>query len=211
MVLFKASIAGKAGFAEVRFDVSEAKAFALDGKVSLRLMRDDSGDYEVMAGWLSDERVLEFYEGRDNPFDIGKIREKYAPRVLMEEKVVPCFISCGGSPVGYMQYYVVDEAGAPTYGIEPEDGVYGVDMFIGEPDMWGQGIGTRSLSLLLDYLFDAKRARKVVIDPHVSNHRAIRCYEKCGFNKVRVLPKHELHEGEYRDSWLMTVSREREN
>jgi aminoglycoside 6'-N-acetyltransferase len=41
------------------------------------------------------------------------------------------------------------------------------------------------------------------------NRRAARCYEKAGFRKVRILPKHELHECVWRDSWLMVVEAER--
>lgn len=33
--------------------------------------------------------------------------------------------------------------------------------------------------------------------------RAIRCYEACGFRKVKRLPAHELHEGQWKDCWLM--------
>lgn len=56
---------------------------------------------------------------------------------------------------------------------------------------------------MLEYLFDVKEARQVLIDPQVSNTRAIRCYEKCGFRKIKLLPRNELHEGEWRDCWLM--------
>ena len=51
-----------------------------------------------------------------------------------------------------------------------------------------------------------RRASKVILDPHIGNVRAIRCYEKCGFRKVKLLSLHELHEGEYRDSWLMEAT-----
>jgi aminoglycoside 6'-N-acetyltransferase len=34
-------------------------------------------------------------------------------------------------------------------------------------------------------------------------NRAIRCYEKAGFTNIKLLPKHESHEGEYKDCWLM--------
>jgi hypothetical protein len=72
---------------------------------------------------------------------------------------------------------------------------------------WNQGIGTKILSTLVNYLFAELQAEKIVIDPNVRNTRAIRCYEKCGSEKVKILPKHELHEKEYRDSWLMVRDR----
>ena len=37
-------------------------------EIAIRLMQDDIGDYQLMAKWLTDKKVLEFYEGRDNPF-----------------------------------------------------------------------------------------------------------------------------------------------
>ena len=42
-----------------------------------------------------------------------------------------------------------------------------------------------------------------VMDPMTWNRRAIRCYEKCGYSKARILPQNELHEGEWHDCWLM--------
>ena len=59
------------------------------------------------------------------------------------------------------------------------------------------------MKMLVGYLFIVLGAAQVVIDPRATNKRAIRCYEKSGFRKVKVLPKHELHEGALRDVWLM--------
>jgi L-amino acid N-acyltransferase YncA len=33
--------------------------------------------------------------------------------------------------------------------------------------------------------------------------KGINCYEKSGFIKVKLLHKQELHEGEFKDCWLM--------
>ena len=68
---------------------------------------------------------------------------------------------------------------------------------------WNRGIGTRAVSLMCDYLFGALAARTITLDPEAWNTRAIRCYEKCGFRKIKLLPAHELHEGQYRDCWIM--------
>ncbi|MBN3944450.1 MAG: GNAT family N-acetyltransferase [Nostoc sp. NMS9] len=61
------------------------------------------------------------------------------------------------------------------------------------------------LEIVINYLFEQRQADKIVIDPHVDNSRAIRCYEKSGFVKVKLLPAHELHEGKYSDCWLMAI------
>jgi aminoglycoside 6'-N-acetyltransferase len=173
--------------------------------IAIRRMRDDDEDHALMAKWLSDERVLEFYEGRDRPHDIEAICQKYDLRALGEGRVVLCILIYEGQPIGYIQFYPVSEHEAPEYGIQSIEGIYGVDLFIGEPAYWNRGIGTRALSALLKYLFNEAGALWVVIDPQVTNYRAIRSYEKCGFKKVKILPRHELHEGEYHDCWLMVA------
>ena len=60
---------------------------------------------------------------------------------------------------------------------------------------------------MVTFLVEQKQADLVVMDPQTWNERAIRCYEKCGFKKVALLPKNELHEGEYRDCWLIEYQR----
>lgn len=56
---------------------------------------------------------------------------------------------------------------------------------------------------MIDFLIKEKGADRVVVDPQTWNKRAISCYEKCNLKKVNFLPKHEIHEGELRDSWLL--------
>jgi|SRR5579864_2568144 aminoglycoside 6'-N-acetyltransferase len=72
--------------------------------VALRLMQDDTADYELMAKWLSDPRVLEFYEGRDNPFPFARVIAEYSPRLLCSQSVTPCFLIYDERPIGYMQF-----------------------------------------------------------------------------------------------------------
>lgn len=175
-----------------------------EGAYLLRRMEDSSEDYARLSRWLTDERVLAFYEGRDNPFSVEKVREKYAPRVLSAEGVIPCFMVYEGRPVGYLQFYRVEDPCA-EYSFDGHGTTYALDLFIGEPDSWGWGIGTQFIRLLLCYLFEQKGAAWVIIDPHVDNPRAIRAYEKCGFRKIKLLTAHEQHEGRMVDCWLMGV------
>jgi len=165
-------------------------------------------DVPVMARWLSDPRVLEYYEGRDRPHDEATVREKYLDR--RESDVTGCMVERAGAPIGYIQFYVLLPEARITLGYGNGPAIYGIDLFIGEPELWNQGIGTRLVSAMVDYLFVQKRAGLVIIDPNVDNPRAIRCYEKAGFRKVRVLPKHELHEGEWLDCCLMKQGREQQ-
>jgi aminoglycoside 6'-N-acetyltransferase len=178
-----------------------------DGDLALRRMRNNKSDYELMAKWLTDPRVLEFYEGRDNPFPLARIVNEYSTSVLYSQGVTPCFLISKGGPIGYLQFCpVASGEDLLSYGLEATDAasnIFGLDQFIGEPEYWDRGIGTRAIRLMLVYLFHSKQAAAAVVDPHVENLRAIHCYEKCGFRKIKLLAHHELHEGVWSDSWLM--------
>ena len=41
---------------------------------------------------------------------------------------------------------------------------------------------------MVAYLIEEKGADRIVMDPQTWNERAIRCYEKCGFEKGEIAP-----------------------
>lgn len=177
--------------------------------LAIRLMRDARQDYSLMARWLSDPRILEFYDGRDPALDLALAREKYSPRILDADGVTPCIVELEDSPIGYLQFYQLSPQVIAEFAIAALPGtgaIFGLDQFIGEIENWNRGIGTRIVKLTMRYLAQEKRAQTIVLDPQASNERAIRCYENCGFQKTRLLAGHELHEGIYKDCWLMLAT-----
>ncbi|TKC16350.1 GNAT family N-acetyltransferase [Robertmurraya kyonggiensis] len=170
-----------------------------NGKLIVRELEIE--DNLLLVKWLSDPRVLEFYEGRDNPFDIEQVNKTFYER---ENGLARCIVEFENVEIGYIQFYLVDEEERKVYGYdEVPDVIYGMDQFIGETEYWNRGIGTLLVKSTLEFLVEEKQANRVVMDPQTWNERALRCYEKCGFKKVKLLPKRELHEGEYRDCWLI--------
>jgi aminoglycoside 6'-N-acetyltransferase len=150
---------------------------ARDGGLSIRLMRDEPGHYELMLKWLSEPRVLEFTYGRDRSFTLQELRETYGPRIRGESPTTPCFIELDGNPIGYMQFYRwvdwLDDA--RKMGLDPDDLAYGIDIWIGEPELWNQGLGARSVQAMFAYLFDHRAATSVALSTVTWNARAIRC------------------------------------
>jgi aminoglycoside 6'-N-acetyltransferase len=172
-------------------------------------MEDCLDDYKLLEKWLSDPAVLEFYEGRDNPFNLEKVMKKFAHRTRGESEVTPCIIEYDDQAIGYIQYYIVD---AEEYEVHDKIDIgeylypFGMDLFIGETEYWNMGIGTYLVKGMIHYLFENENADGIFIDPHTCNKRAIKCYEKSGFNPITVIEKRELHEGECRDSLIMFIS-----
>lgn len=183
------------------------QVIAREGTIVIRQMEDSPADYALLARWLSDERVLEFYEGRDHPYSYEQVVQEFGPEGKAdEEELTACILVFEEQPAGYLQFYLAD---SEEYSFEGEGRVYALDLFIGEADLWGKGLGTRFIQLLLTHLFEELGADWVILDPHVDNPRAIRAYEKCGFRKIKLLPGHEFHEGRYVDCWLMGVQKDK--
>lgn len=166
---------------------------------NLKVRRLEKKDKYLLVKWLSHPTVLEFYEGRDNPFNLEKVEKAFYPP---EDSEVRCIVEIDDTEIGYIQFYQLGDDTKNDYGFFQEN-VFGTDQFIGEIDYWNKGIGTLLVSSMVYFLTEEKGAERVVMDPQLRNTRAIRCYEKCGFKKVKILPKNELHEGEFQDCWLM--------
>lgn len=166
---------------------------------NLKVRKLEEKDNHLLVKWLSDPSVLEFYEGRDNPFDLDRVNKTFY--VSVDDRV-KCIVEFENEPIGYIQFYQLDDEAKTEYGCI-EGNIYGTDQFIGEVKYWNKGIGTLLVASMVKYLVENKEASRVIMDPQTRNMRAIKCYENCNFRKVKILPKHELHEGEYQDCWLM--------
>ena len=168
--------------------------------IRVRTLIDD--DFPLMLKWLTDERVLEFYGGRDKKYTMESLKEHYTKK--WSDEVFRVIIEYNNIPIGYGQIYkMYDELYSDYHYPKTDESVYGMDQFIGETEYWGKGIGTKYIKIILEFLKKERNADAVILDPHKNNPRAIRCYEKAGFKIIKELPHHELHEGVMEDCYLM--------
>ena len=169
-------------------------------RVSFRTMNED--DFVLMLKWLTDDRVLEFYGGRDKKYTQETIREHYTEQ--WADELYRVIIEYDTIPVGYAQIYRVQGKLFEEYNYHKTDEkIYTMDQFIGEPECWNMGIGTEYCRVACQYLQEEKGADGVILDPRRNNPRAIRAYQKAGFEIIKELPEHELHEGKKEDCVLM--------
>ncbi|MCU9614627.1 acetyltransferase [Caldibacillus lycopersici] len=150
----------------------------------LLIRRMHESDFYWMVKWLNDEKVLEFYE--EPPSSLEMVKEKYGPRIIGNHYVIACIVEYKNQPIGYMQYYEIQEMELKKYDLIGSENIYGIDQFIGEPKLWGKGIGTSMIKMLLHYL-QGKAALTVVLEVNKRNIRAINSYKKCGFIKLKKL------------------------
>ena len=76
---------------------------------------------------------------------------------------------------------------------------------IGNKNYWGQGYGREAVNLLVAYAFRQHNLRKIWLQVHASNERAIRSYQACGFQEEGRLRAHVWSSGAYDDLVMMAV------
>lgn len=149
----------------------------------------------LMYEWLRRPHVAEWW---GDPPSLEEIAEEYVHR----RKVDPYIVTIqGGRPIGFIQSYVAMKSGDGWWPNERDPGVVGIDQFFAEPEMLGKGMGTAMIRAFVERLFESPRVTRVQVDPSPKNHRAIRCYEKVGFESQGLI---ETPDG---PAWYMTIHR----
>lgn len=82
-----------------------------------------------------------------------------------------------------------------------------VGIGIGDRAYWGRGYGREAMALLVDYGFRIQNLRKIWLETHASNERAIRSYRAVGFLEEGRQREHVWLNGRYDDLVLMGLFR----
>jgi aminoglycoside 6'-N-acetyltransferase len=85
-----------------------------------------------------------------------------------------------GRPVGFVQ--IIDPALEDShYWGDCPTHLRAIDIWIGEENDLGHGLGTQMMRLAIDLCFEDAQVTAILIDPLANNHRARRFYERLGF------------------------------
>ena len=94
---------------------------------------------------------------------------------------------CGINSINWLNRYVV------------------IGIFIGDKNYWGKGYGTDALKVLVKFIFEQMNMNKIKLNVFSFNKRAIRCYEKCGFQVEGILKQELFRDGQYHDEYVMAL------
>jgi aminoglycoside 6'-N-acetyltransferase len=160
---------------------------ALQGeRVRLRpLAREDAGPLAALG---ADPEVARWWPG---------LTQEYLERAAAGAEEVEAFaIEHDGRLVGLVQAW--EES-------EPDFRHAGIDIFLGA-DGRGRGLGEDAVRTLARYLVAERGHHRIVIDPALANERAIRCYERAGFQRVGVLRRYwRGPDGNWHDGLLLDL------
>jgi RimJ/RimL family protein N-acetyltransferase len=93
------------------------------------------------------------------------------------------------------------------HNVNRRDGTAEVGIGIGDREYWGRGYGREALTLLVDYGFRMQNLRKLWLEVHGSNSRAIRSYRAVGFVEEGRQREQTWSGGRYEDTVLMGLFR----
>lgn len=117
-----------------------------EGKLSVRVLTDE--DASQLSTWLSDERVLAYYECRDRPHDLDLVKKHF---YNTQDNLSRCIIQYEQQEIGYIQFYPIDVEEREKYGyINESEIIFGMDQFIGEVEFWDKGIGTKLINATVE-------------------------------------------------------------
>jgi RimJ/RimL family protein N-acetyltransferase len=134
-------------------------------------------DLPLLLQWFKEPHVAQWWPVPQKEEDFFA---HFLKRIRTKE-TLPFLVFLNNKPIGYVQYYKLDQRHRSWLPPLPEETV-GTDQFIGEIAYVGKGYGTLMLKQFIQFLSQQNPSIKIIIvDPDPKNKAAIRCYEKVGF------------------------------
>lgn len=148
--------------------------------ISFRELEVD--DLRLMHEWLQRPHVRRWWDKHETYDDVAA---HYVPSIEGRRPTDLNLILLDDRPVGFIQKYVVSDHPEYAARVGVGAGVAGVDLFLADEELTGQGLGTRVLDAFVrDVVFANAGVTACIADPDVRNTASIRAFEKAGFHRV---------------------------
>lgn len=158
----------------------------------------EKADAPLFVAWLNDPEVSRFTQ-QYLPLNLRQ-EEEYLARLYQDKENVILGIVERATDrlLGAAGFHQIDWRNRQT----------GFGIVIGAKDAWGKGHGAETTRLMLRYAFATLNLHRVWLRVYSFNERAMRCYEKVGFQREGVLRQDVFRDGRYWDTIMMSVLRD---
>ena len=148
----------------------------------------------LLAQWLGRPHVARWF---------GSPAEHLAYAAHLPTGASQALITCASKPIGYVRWRHVSREILDSIGLMdiPENAV-DLDLFVGEAEYLGRGIGTAALGEILEKLRWDPRVPLVGATTSIANLRARRAFEKVGFVRSR-----QYNPPGFGASWLLLFTK----
>jgi len=142
---------------------------------------------DQMHRWLQMPHVRAFWDDGDRTLE--QVRNHYFTPRSVEQYL----ILYHKQPIGYIQAQLIDAKHLLMKFCTPHEETYSVDLFIGEEEHVGKGLGLDLLQSFTAYLKERhSQIQALLFDPSENNPRAIHLYVKLGAAMVAQYDKKQI-------------------
>jgi len=143
-------------------------------------------DVPLMYQWFNLPHVQKFYSLRQ--WTENQVLEKLIPYITGDKPVSGFIVLLNEKPIGYVQQYKISDYLWPNHNLSQAiiDNAAGVDLFIGEEEACGKGIGSQIINEFIERKI-WPQFQYCIVDPDIKNIAAIKCYEKLKFQSHAVI------------------------
>ena len=162
---------------------------------TVRLRPVEDADALIHAAFPPEPEIVRMYGGT---FDPAATRDPSASRAWVDwlrEQPFARIILADDQPVGAIRLHSLSHADRRAR--------LALGLFSGR--FLGRGIGRRAIALTLDHAFGPMGLNRVDLRVLAYNHRAIRCYEACGFRHEGVEREAAFVDGQWHDDRIMGI------
>jgi RimJ/RimL family protein N-acetyltransferase len=137
-------------------------------------------DLGRLHAWLNSEHVLPYWEQND---PLPQVRDTIAERAADPDQTL--YVGhLDHVPMSYWEsYWAARDRIGDYYDAEPAD--QGIHLLIGPREYLGQGYAAPLITAMVAFQFQHPETARIVTEPDVRNDRAIRAFERSGFERVR--------------------------
>ena len=155
-------------------------------------------DYEYFAVWEKDPVVTKYLSFDEERTYEDVVTEGLYNKFNKERIDLTVVARQSGEPVGRIYISRIDRH---------SDSLDITKFYIGDPKLWGKGIGREIMNEVLEYCFTFLHMERVTLDYYTGNKRASTLYESLGFKSEGVARNATKKDGKYYDLHLMSMLR----
>lgn len=161
-------------------------------KVILRAI--ERSDVPKLWEWTQDHEIMRFRDYPTPPSSLVEAEKEYDDNLGQpSEHLHFAVCTLDGELIGEISLRYVDHrTGSAEFTIA-----------IGNKEYWGRGYGSDATRALARFAFDQYNLHRITLYVHAFNERAIRAYEKSGFQREGLMREAHYMDGRYSDVVVM--------
>lgn len=159
-----------------------------------RLRRIERTDIPTFVRWFSDPKVREFLM-LNRPISVAEEERWFEGQLADPSTELFAIETAEGVHIGNIGLHDIDWLHRRAE----------LGIVIGEREFWNQGYGSDAICTLLAFAFRDMNLHRVWLRVFEGNGRAMKAYEKCGFQHEGCLRQAVYRQGKYCDEFIMGI------